>query len=216
MSRIRQFGWDIALVIIAIILVVVLWCLGFKEISVLTLILGFAIWIIEKKIDQQNQIILQASQAGFDFKAHVTQEMFEATKELWKQVVWLAMNRSALYPGPDKNEERRQGYLNQFKHFEQYLTENSILLPKDIYNSATQLGSAVNQYRSGRDIQTMGGEARDIATSREGGQMMAQGDKDLVRAFNDLPEVIRKEFGLEELPGAIIKPELPKPANDKS
>ncbi|MCH7574812.1 MAG: hypothetical protein IIA59_06775 [Candidatus Marinimicrobia bacterium] len=218
-STLSKAGWVIAVGIILLIVVVGLWWRGFQEISILTLLLSFAFLLfqiyiskhfdlLEKRIEQQNQIILQASQAGFDFKQQVTKDMYEAAKELWVQVVWLARNFSALWPGADRDEKRRQEYLDHFQQFEQILMENSILLPKSIFNSAGQLVSAINTYRAGRDIREMGGEARDRDTSREGGQMMSQGSKDLNAAFNDLPRVIRNEFGLGRLPEEIIDVEL--------
>lgn len=205
MDRMRQIGWDIAIVITAIILVVVLWHLGFKEISILTLILGFAIWITEKRIDQQNKIILQASQAGYDFKGQATQEMFEATKELWKQAVWLAMNFSVLWPGADDDEERRKGYLDRLSEFEIYVATQSILLPKKILEGAKQFYSAIQEYRIGRDIREMATSDRDPESSREGGRMMTSGAKNLQEAYDNLFSVIRGEFKLEDLPQAIVE-----------
>lgn len=216
MENIRRHGWDILLGIIAIILVVVLWSFGFKELGILTMILGFALWVFEKRIEQQNQIILQASQAGFDFKQHVTNEMYEAAKDLWKQSIWLARNFSAVWPGSDTDELRRKKYLNRMELFEIAQLEHSILLPKEIHLAAVDLSSAINKYRAGRDVKQIGGEANDPEILREGGQLMKEGVKALTAAFNKLPIAIRNVFGLGKLPGEIIQPQVPQPAANNS
>lgn len=216
MSRIRQFGWDISLVIIAIILVVVLWYLGFKEISILTLIIGFAIWIIQKRIDQQSQIILQASQAGFDFKQQVTKEMYEAAKDLWVETGWLTDNLMEIWSFADVDEMRREKYLDRLKKFDQIRLESSIILPVSIIDPAMQIYSAIETYIQGSEIYTASKEAHDEGSRVKGSEMMVEGRDNLLEVYNGLPQAIRKEFGLEMLPAAIIQPELQPPAIDKS
>lgn len=125
--------------IITVIIVIVLWYFDFRNESIITIILGLAIWAIrtivirhfknlDDKVDEQKQILLQSTQTGFGFKQSVLIDMYNVTKELWKKSIWIGDNWNALWPRNKSDDSIKKEFLTQFDEYKKFLKTNSIIM----------------------------------------------------------------------------------------
>ena len=208
---------------IIIITVISFWCLDYKNESIIAGLIGLALWTfrtilnryfqnIDNKVDEQKQILLQGTQTGFGFKQKVMIDMYEVTNKLWEDSIWIAMNWKALWPGYDNDKELRSAFKKKFEDYIEFLRIKSIIIPSNIYKSASKLVEGINTYEIGRmerDDKLAPGPTR-----KHGSEEMSNGAKLVKSSITDIFQLIRDEFGLESLPGEILKIKQPDEVQD--
>lgn len=216
----------ILIVITGVIIVCIfsLWFSGYKNASIITGLLGLAIWSfrtvlsryfssLDKKFDEQKEILLQGTQAGFGFKQTVMSDMYNKTNSLWSRSIWIAGNWNSLWPGNDTEVDQRKEFDLKYDEFITYLKIISVNIPSKIYNAASSIIEGINTYQIGRMERE--DEFADDEAVRNRGREMKKGAKMINDAMRNLFQLIRNEFGLDSLPGELIKIKQP-PSEDES
>jgi len=116
-------------------------------------------------------------------------------QDLWERTVWLAKNFKELWPGGNKSQERVDGYMKNLQDYDELLTSESINLPKTIRDQAQRIYQSIHEYKIGKDMRW--DPPHDPESSLEGGKMMSSGAKGLNKAFGELQQAIRDEYGVE-------------------
>ncbi|MBT3629731.1 MAG: hypothetical protein HON27_15705 [Candidatus Marinimicrobia bacterium] len=163
---------------------------------------------MERKADQQFQIIEQGIQAGYGFKQIAMQKMYEITGEIWEKAIWIAGHWNILWPGNDKEEGLRADFKTQYDEYLEFMRQNSINIPSNIYNAAGQLIKGIDNYVFGREKRD--DTQADPDWRNEGHREMASASKLVSSSMKDLFAVIREEFELESLPGDILNIQVPE------
>lgn len=222
---------SVAYVLMLIILVIMgigigyLWVSGSIYEGIIASLVGLSFWAIkliiteqfkkiDKKVDQQHQILLQGIQAGYDFKQTVMQNMYEITNELWNRSIWIAMNWNSLWPGNDGDLDLRKEFDAKFKEYYEFMSSNSINIPSQIFTAAEELVQGIGTYKMGR--MRRDDKANDDETRKEGSINMSEGTRLIKSSMENLFLVIRKDFELDQLPSEVLKIPVPKESEDNN
>ena len=204
--------------VIIAIAIVILFVMGAKAESIIAGLVGLSVWVIkilvnehfkeiDRKADQQHQILLQGIEAGYDFKQTVMKNMYKITNELWSRSIWIIMNWNSLWPGGDRNTESAEAFNAKYDEYNEFLKSNAINIPSNIYTAAGKLTEGINTYKHGRMLKgdkSIGEEYRS-----EGHREMSKGVKLIKSSGEELFRRIREEFGLERLPGEVLNIPVP-------
>lgn len=207
--------------IILLIFVIVLWFQDYKNQSINVMIIGLAIWSlkfilnhhfqrIDKKIDHQNQLILQKAKGGVGFQQYVLQNMYNVTLELWKQSIWIGDHWNVLFPGFEKDIKERNNFNKRFDEYRFLLKSNLINIPSEIYKGFDDLIKGINKYNHGRNLRDGAYGEPTKKHTREAVDSMTVGSKMVEDSMINLSSTIRKEFGMDNLPGELIDIKQPK------
>ena len=201
--------------ILIFVTIILLILFGYDDESIFLTIIAFAIWFIKyllernykkfyKKIDQQNQILLQRVKGGIGFQKYVLENMYDVTNKLWEQSLWIAYNWHSLWPGYDEDKEKRETFKNKFDEYKWALQVNSINIPSQVYQEFNNIIKGVIKYEIGREQRDGAWGEPTNKDKRKGRADMTAGSKMVADAISELFNSIRKEFGMDNLPSDLL------------
>ena len=206
--------------LVALLIALILF--GFYGESFFLSILALSIWFIklllernfkniDKKIDQQNQLLLTKAKGGIGFQQYILENMYNVTNSLWEESLWIAYNWNALWPGHDDDTEMRNNFFEKLENYKWNLRVKSINIPSNVYKEFSKIIEGINKYEIGRDQRygRLGGEVTP-EESREGGAEMTAGSKLIAEAIAELFKCIRNEFGMDNLPSDLLDIKQPE------